>query len=87
METPPTIEFPCDYPVKVIGEDSEAFTAEVMAVAAAHDPTFTADRCSARKSAKGNYVSVTVTLHATGEEQLTALFQDLKQISGIRMVL
>ena len=40
-----------------------------------------------RSSAKGNYISVTVTLRATGEEQLTDLFEALKQISGIRMVL
>jgi len=87
MEKPPTIEFPCDYPIKVIGDDSPGFAEAVLAIVGHHDPSVDASRFAAKKSSKGTYVSYTITLTATGEDQLTALFEDLKQITGVRMVL
>ncbi|HAO87916.1 MAG TPA: hypothetical protein DCR00_03255, partial [Gammaproteobacteria bacterium] len=40
-----------------------------------------------RPSKQKNYVSITVTIAATGEEQLQNIFTDLKEIESVKLVL
>ena len=83
----PTIEFPCDYPVKVMGETGDSFRSHVISVFELHAPGFDETRITIRDSSGGNYQSLTVTITATGEPQLQALFEDLKASSLVKMVL
>lgn len=83
----PRIEFPCDYPVKVMGDKCEAFRSHVLTVMERHAPGFDLMKVTARDSRKGTYQSLTVTITATGEDQLRAIFVDLKSSSLVRMVL
>ena len=82
----PRIEFPCDYPIKVIGDVSGS-VGEILSVVRRHAPEVTPDEVSTRQSSKGNYRSVRVTIIATGEAQLKMLHQDLIALPGVRMVL
>ena len=83
----PRIEFPCDYPIKVMGETCEEFREHVFMVMERHAPGFDQAKVSIRDSRKATYQSVTVTITATGKEQLEAIFIDLKTSSRVRMVL
>lgn len=83
----PVIEFPCRYPVKVMGHTSASFHREIVEVFRRHASGVTDEDVSVRESAKGNYLAVTVTIEATGETQLTALFADLKAVDGVKLVL
>jgi uncharacterized protein len=83
----PRIEFPCQYPVKVMGEAHASFHTEVLAVFQRHAPGVTDEHMSIRPSAKGNYVALTIVIHATGKEQLDVLFTDLKRLSAVKLVL
>lgn len=83
----PKIEFPCAYPIKVMGVASATFEREVVAVIERHAPGFAAEDVSSRPSSSGNYLSVTVVIQATGTEQLTAMFQELKATTDVKMVL
>lgn len=85
--TETTISFPCDYPIKVVGDVRPKFHDEVFETVARHDPTITIDKVSQRTSRKGNFISISFMLMATGERQLQALFEDLKQIESVRLVL
>ncbi|MBT4161822.1 MAG: DUF493 domain-containing protein [Gammaproteobacteria bacterium] len=85
--TKPSITFPCEYPIKVVGDVREGFHEDVFDVVIRHDPTMTTERVSQRTSRKGNFVSISFLLEARGEEQLQALFADLKQVESVRMVL
>ncbi len=82
----PRIEFPCRYPIKIIGEVSESVT-EIITIVRRHAPEVTPDDISTRQSSKGNFQSVRVTIIATGEPQLQALHQELIALPGVRMVL
>jgi len=82
----PRIEFPCDYPIKVIG-DASGPVAQIIDVVRRYAPEVTPDQVSTRQSSKGNYRSVRVTIVATGEEQLQMLHQDLIALSSVRLVL
>ncbi len=84
---PPKIEFPCDYPIKVVGDAAEDFTAMVCQVVTRHDPEFDAESIQIVPSRNGRFVSVRITLRATGEAQLQALFAELKACERVHMVL
>lgn len=81
------ITYPCDYPIKVVGDVRPDFHEEVYDVVARHDPTMTTDRISQRTSRKGNFISISFMLVAESEEQIENLFVDLKQIESVRLVL
>jgi putative lipoic acid-binding regulatory protein len=81
------IEFPCDYPIKVLGKEHERFREAVLSVVARHDAEFCRDRVQEKNSSQGNYVSLTVWIKATGESQLKNLFEDLKATGLVTMVL
>ena len=81
------IEFPCSYPIKVIGESVPGFRDEVLAIVRRFDATMALDKIKERPSRNGNYQSVTLLFWATGESQLQDLFVELKAYSAVRMVL
>lgn len=83
----PKIEFPCAYPIKVMGLASATFERDVVAVVARHAPGFSEADVSTRPSSNGNYLSVTVVIQASGTDQLTAMFQELKATPDVKMVL
>ena len=86
-EEPPKIEFPCAYPVKVLGRQSDEFNTTVLSVLEAHAPGFDQSSVSVRSSSKGRFVALTVTITATGPEQLDALHRDLLATGMVQMVL
>lgn len=83
----PHIEFPCDYPIKVIGDVSTEAVSEILSVVRKHAPEVTPDEVSTRKSRKGNFHSVRITIVATGEAQLRTLHQELIALDSVRLVL
>jgi uncharacterized protein len=83
----PQIVFPCSYPIRIIGRDGDDFARRVLEVVRIHAGPVTPDDVNLRRSAHGRYVSVAVTLTATGEDQLRALHVDLMKISDVRLVL
>jgi len=83
----PRIEFPCDYPIKIVGENRDAFTETVVELTRIHAPEVTDDHVRVRASRHGNYCSVTIVIRATGEPQLRALHESLKSYPLVRLVL
>jgi len=86
-QTPPRIEFPCDYPVKIIGTASHDFQEVIESIVEIHAPGFSRELSTVRYSGAGRYVALTVTICATGTDQLRALFEDLKRSGRVSMVL
>lgn len=83
----PKIEFPCRYPVKVMGLANDEFRAHVRAVFVEHAGAITEADVSVRPSGGGNYEAHTYMITATGEPQLQAIFEALKANANVRMVL
>lgn len=80
------IEFPCDYPIRIIGYSASDYKDFVLRVVAKHAPDFDG-RAKMKISRNGKYMSAMVVILATGEPQLQALFEDLKASGRIQMVL
>lgn len=83
----PRIEFPCDYPIKVLGEQGDGFVELVVDIVRRHDPELCEERISYRESGKGRYLSVQLVITATGTDQLQALFAELKASGRVALVL
>lgn len=83
----PKIEFPCRYPIKVLGHNDENFKSVVVEIMTTHAGVISDSDVTLKPSAKGTFVSVTVIITATGEVQLTAIFEELKATGRVKMVI
>ncbi|MFK7976960.1 MAG: YbeD family protein [Halioglobus sp.] len=86
-QEPPKIEFPCEYPIKVLGRESDQFESTIYAVFEKHSPGFDRSLTKVKASRKGTFTSLTITIIATGPEQLEALHQDLLATGQVKMVI
>lgn len=68
------IEFPCDFPLKVMGPNHPDFVSAILLRVQQHDPQFTLEKISIRVSAKGTYQSLTLNVYATSRQQLDAVY-------------
>ena len=83
----PKIEFPCDYPVKVLGRSCEEFEAVVTAVIERHAPGFDCNRTTQRASREGRFRAITFHITATGQPQLSAIHEALMATGLVQMVI
>lgn len=83
----PKIEFPCDYPIKVIGDTGVELREQVVSIMQRHAGEVDETLITERLSREGRFVSITVTIVATGETQLKNIHADLKATGVVKMVL
>jgi len=83
----PKIEFPCLYPIKIIGVASIEFQEVVVTAVEKHTGKISEDLIELQPSKKKTYVSVRITIAATGVDQLQNIFDDLKAIESVKMVI
>ena len=81
------IEFPCDFPIKVMGLAQEGFVQAIADVVLKHAPNFDAATMEMRPSKAGNYLSLTCMVHATSKAQLDALYRALTSHPLVKVVL
>ena len=81
------IEYPCLFPIKVMGLQVDGFIHAVTYVAKQFDPTFDASTIELRESKGGKYLGVTITVTATSRDQLDALYQTLSTHPMVKVVL
>lgn len=87
QQEPPKIEFPCDYPIKVIADNSAEARASVLEVMARHAGPIGESSVTERLSREGRFMSLTVTIVATGKDQLSRIHVDLKATGVVKMVM
>jgi putative lipoic acid-binding regulatory protein len=81
------IEFPCRYPIKIMGLDENGFSEAIIEIIRLHAPELNDEDISFRPSRHGRYLAVNVTILAKGVEQLQNIFDDLKASGRVAMVL
>ena len=81
------LEFPCDFPLKVMGSAGEGFAQAILEVVMRHAPDFDAASMEMRPSRGGNYLSLTCTIRARSREQLDALYRELTAHPLVKIVL
>jgi len=82
------IDFPTMFLIKAMGHANPELRHEVVAIVNKHSATKLQDHnVTLKESSKGNYVSITVNVHATSQEQLDKIYTDLHAHHLIKMTL
>lgn len=81
------IEFPCDFPIKVMGETRDDFAEAIIMVIQKYSPEFHAGKIEMRASSGGRYISLTCTVHVTSKTQLDDIYRALTSHPMVRVVL
>jgi len=87
VDNTPKIEFPCDYPIKILGEARVDFIDRVFDLVKLHAPDTEKHHISTRDSSKGTFVSVQIVIVATGVDQLEQIHQTLRSYDAVKMVI
>ena len=90
-DTPPEQEslfqFPCAFPLKIMGLTNDALAQTVLEVVLRHAPDFDGATMEMRPSSAGKYLSLTCTINATSRPQLDALYRELSGHPLVKVVL
>jgi putative lipoic acid-binding regulatory protein len=87
MTRPTLFEFPCNFPLKIMGAADAGFVQSVVEVVLKHARDFDAESVETRPSKAGNYLSLTCTVRAVSQAQLDALYRDLTAHPMVKVVL
>lgn len=80
-------EFPCDYPLKVMGRHSDDFRSLVLGIVQKHAGEVNPEAIVERPSKDGTYLSLTFTFRADSKAQLDALYRELTSCERVLVAL
>ncbi len=80
-------EFPCSFPIKIMGKDTTELHQVVREIIHRHVDDINEDAFKSRKSAQGTYISITVTIMANNKQQLDNIYLELTACDHVSMCL
>lgn len=83
----PLITFPCEFPIKIIGNNSPLFITEMKEVVLRHFPDFDTQSLILHLSTQEKYLALTIVVHATSQAILDAFYRELSTIPLVKVVL
>ena len=81
------IEFPCQFPIKIMGLASDEFESIIIGIINQYVPDLGEGAITSKLSKEGKYVSITATIRARSQIQLDSLYQALHDTPEVLMVL
>ena len=81
------LEFPCDFPIKMMGRDDPGFHEAARAIIDRHAPGVSDDAFRSALSRNARFVSLTVTIRATSQAQLDTIYEELSAHDEILVAL
>jgi len=81
------LEFPVDFPFKVMGRRVDGFAQAISDLVRTHVPDFDPTTIGLRSSSKGSWLSITVVVRVESRAQLEALYRGLAGHPMVRVVL
>lgn len=87
MSGPTLLQFPSDFPLKIMGAAEPGFAQTIAAIVITHAPDFDPATMEMRPSKAGNYLSLTCTVRAVSQPQLDALYRELTAHPMVKVVL
>ncbi|MAW33217.1 MAG: hypothetical protein CMK56_02275 [Proteobacteria bacterium] len=86
MNNESLIDFPTDFPIKIIGKSQLNLQSEISKIVIRHASDFSPSTAETRSSRSGNYQSITCTIRAISKQQLDELYNDLSRSPLVLMV-
>ena len=87
LEKKTVLEFPCYFPIKVLGKSSESFERAVLEIFRKYYPKMRENSLQQRASQQGTYLSLTINVFAESQAQLDHIYRALSACSEVVMVL
>ena len=81
------IEYPCDFPIKVMGLQVPGYVEAFVLVARQFDAGFDEATLEKRPCSNARYLGLTLTVRATSREQLDELYRTLSTHPMVKVVL
>ncbi|ATX78989.1 hypothetical protein Ga0123461_0554 [Mariprofundus aestuarium] len=81
------LEFPCQFPIKVMGNNSANFENEIVMIVRRHIPQLGEAAVKSRPSKTGKYLSVTITFSAQSKAQIDEIYRAVHAHPEVRMML
>ncbi len=86
-DTESLLQFPCRFPIKIMGRQADDFEAHVIGLITNYTGSDGALEVTRRPSSNGNFLAVTVTITATSRAQLDQIYRQLSASTQVLMVL
>ncbi len=86
-KTKSILKFPCQFPIKAIGKADPHLGQIILNIIAKQAPGLTEKNIEFRTSKEKNYLALTVTITATSQKQLDAIYQEFSSHELILFVL
>jgi len=81
------IEFPCEFPIKMMGRDTPEFRDAMRMIVEKHAGDVDDSRVQTAVSRNGSFVSVTITITATSQQQLDDIYREISARDDVLMAL
>jgi uncharacterized protein len=81
------LEFPCEFPIKIMGLTRDDFAQTILEIVRRHAPDFDGATMEMRSSSGAKYLSLTCTIRAQSKAQLDALYRELSAHEMVKIVL
>lgn len=79
--------FPCDFQIKIIGNNNETFLSDIIRITREHYPEVDDASIQSQLSKKGNYLAISITIRVEDQKTLDALYMQLTKHPEVKMVL
>ncbi|MCB1582953.1 MAG: DUF493 domain-containing protein [Marinicella sp.] len=76
-------EFPCEYPIKAMGPNTEDFLLRILELVKQHAPEVSRHSVQSRPSKTGKYQSVTVLIYAQSKDHLINIYQEIREVEEV----
>lgn len=87
MSGAPGLEFPADFPLKVMGRHDSDLRALTQAIVERHAGPVAESQVRTRTSADGNFLALTYLVRATSRDQLDSIYRELTACPVVLMAL
>ena len=81
------LEFPCAFPIKIMGRTQDGFAQTILDIVLRHVPDYDSGTMEMRASREGNYLSLTCVVNASSKDQLDDLYRELSGHPQVVIVL
>ena len=81
------LQFPCEFPIKMMGRDTPEFRSIARSLVEKHVGEVDDANVQATLSRNGRFVSVTITVTASSQEQLDDIYRDVSAHDDVLMAL
>ncbi len=79
--------FPCDFPLKIIGNNSAKFFEDITNIVRKHFPKDSEVTIESKPSETNKYLAITATIRVYNQHTLDELYREITQHPDIKMVL